>query len=236
MAVELHLPDLPEVPISLGPAAAGVTRQPTPWHLRLADLLSSYLPLLLMLLLALGTWWLVKNTAGPSTAPEDKALRPDPDYTMTTFTVERFAADGRLRVRLEGAQLRHFPQTDRIEIDGVRVRAIAPDGRVTLAQARRALSNGDGSEVQLIGGAEVTSSDASGQPMVVRSEFLHAFLVSQRLSTHLPVWVQRGATELRAAGLDYDHGAQRLDLKGPMRAVFPPAGARPVARPGLPPP
>ena len=235
MAVELHLPDLPEVPLSLGPAATAAPKLQLPWHLRLAELLTSYLPLLLMLLLALGTWWLVKNTAGPSLAPTDKLQRSDPDYTMTTFAVERFAADGRLKLRLEGAQLRHFPDTDRIEIDSVRLRAIALDGRVTLAHAERALSNGDGSEVQLIGGAEVTSEDASGQTLVIRSEFLHAFLVSERLRTHLPVWVQRGATEMRAAGLDYSHGNQRLDLTGPMRATFPPTGARPVVPSALPP-
>ena len=74
MAVELHLPDLPEVPLSLGPAGpppAPVARA-LPWHLRLRDLLSAYLPLLLMALLALSTWWLVKNT--PTLAP----CRPAP--------------------------------------------------------------------------------------------------------------------------------------------------------------
>jgi lipopolysaccharide export system protein LptC len=229
MAVELHLPDLPEVPLSLGPAAGPAAPRPLlPWYRRLAEQLVSYLPLLMMLLLALGTWWLVKNTVVPAPAKADKALRPDPDYTMDNFTVERFAADGRLKVRLEGGQLRHYPDTDRLEIDSVRVRAISPDGRITLAHAERALSNGDGSEVQLIGNAQVTSEDGSGQTMVVRSEFLHAFLVTERLSTHLPVWVQRGPMELRAGGLQYDHGLQRLELTGPMRATLPPrAGPSP---------
>jgi lipopolysaccharide export system protein LptC len=225
MAVELHLPDLPEVPLSLGvPATPAAPRPVLPWHRRMAEWLVAYLPLLMMLLIALGTWWLVKNTAVPSSGPVDKVLRLDPDYTMTAFTIERFAADGRLKVRLEGEQLRHYPDTDRIEIDAVRVRAISPGGRITLAHAERALSNGDGSEVQLIGNAQVTAEDAGGQTMVVRSQFLHAFLVTERLTTHLPVWVQRGATELRAGGLEYDHGQQRLDLKGPMRARFPPRG------------
>ena len=68
MSVELHLPDLPEVPISLGPAADAPPRAPTPWHLRLRDALSSYLPLLLMTLLALATWWLVQNSPRPEVA------------------------------------------------------------------------------------------------------------------------------------------------------------------------
>jgi len=53
MPVELHLPDLPEVPISLGPAPGAPQRRRKPWHLWLSDLLSTYLPLLLMAALAL---------------------------------------------------------------------------------------------------------------------------------------------------------------------------------------
>ncbi len=222
MSVELHLPDLPEVPITLGPAAGAPPRPPLPWHLRLRELLSAYLPLLLMALLALASWWLVKNAPRPAAVPESTVVRTEPDYTMTQFALERFGADGRLRLRIEGERLRHFPDTDRIEIDRAQIRAYAPDGRVTLATAQRALGNGDGSEIQLLGGAEVTAEDASGVPLVMRGEFLHAFLVTERVQTHLPVLVRHGATELKAAGLSYDHATRRLELKGPLRAVMAP--------------
>ncbi|MFO1270673.1 MAG: LPS export ABC transporter periplasmic protein LptC [Rubrivivax sp.] len=226
MPVELHLPDLPEVPISLGPPAyAGANRRRTPWHLRLRDLLSAYLPLLLMTLLALATWWLVRHTPSAGGAEEAPAGRIDPDYTMTQFAIERFDADGRLKVRIEGDRLRHFPATDRLEAEGVRIRALSPDGRVTLASAQRAISNGDGSEVQLVGGARVVSDDGSGVTLEMSGEFLHVFLVAERVRSHLPVQVKQGATELRAAGLEYDHGKRRLDLKGPLRAVFAPKAA-----------
>ena len=226
MAAELHLPDLPEVTLSLGPAP--VARRPAvlPWSLRLRDALSSYLPLLLMLLLALATWWLVKNSPKPPGAGADVAARVDPDYTMSGFALERFDAQGQLKLRLEGAQMRHFPATDRIEIESVKVRAIAPDGRVTLAHAERALSNGDGSELQLLGGAEVTSEDAAGVQLVMRSERLHAFLITERVTTNAPVWVQYGATQVRASSLDYDHVARKLDLGGPLRMTLPGKAAR----------
>ena len=107
-----------------------------------------------------------------------------------------------------------------IEIEGAVIRAIAPDGRVTLAHARRAIGNGDGSEVQLLGGAEVTSDSTGSTPVVMRSEFLHAFLVTERVQSNKPVQVQMGGTELRAAGIDYDHAARHLELKGPLRAVM----------------
>lgn len=220
MAVELHLPDLPDVPISLGPALrpGGPPRRPQPWHLRLREALSTYLPLLLMALLALATWWLVKHTPTLPAAPVSTELRRDPDYTMSEFAIERFDRGGRLRVRVDGERLRHYPDTGRYEIDRARIRAISPDGQVTLAVADRALANSDISELQLHGGASVTSTGARGQTLEMRSEFLHAFLVTERVLTHLPVQVTAGADTLQAAGLEYDHGQRRLDLKGRLRA------------------
>ena len=230
MAADLHIPDLPEVALSLGPAPAARRPAVLPWPLRLRDALLSYLPLLLMLLLALATWWLVKKSPKPPGASPEAATRIEPDYTMSGFALERFDAQGRLKLRLEGAQMRHFPATDRIEIEAVKVRAVAPDGRVTLAHAQRALSNSDGSEVQLLGGAEVTSEDAGGAPLVMRSEYLHAFLVTERVTTTAPVWVQFGATQVRGASLDYDHAARRLDLGGPMRMTAPGRVASPSGK------
>jgi lipopolysaccharide export system protein LptC len=229
MSVELHLPDLPEVPIKLGPVTqppGWVDRRRAPWHVRLRDLLAAYLPLLLMLVLALATWWLVKHTPVPGAPAESRAARSEPDYTMRQFAVERFDAGGRLVLRIEGAWLRHFPDTDRVEIEGAQIRAIAADGRVTLATAQRALGNGDGSELQLLGGAEVTSTDASGAPVWMKSEFLHAFLVTERVRTHRPVTVRYGSTEVNAAGLEYDNALRRLELKGPMKAVLAPREGR----------
>jgi lipopolysaccharide export system protein LptC len=47
------------------------------------------------------------------------------------------------------------------------------------------------------------------------------------VKSHLPVLVRQAGSELRAAGLDYDHAAQRLALKGPLRAQLTPKVTRP---------
>jgi lipopolysaccharide export system protein LptC len=217
MSVELHLPDLPEVPIALGPARGAAARPHPPWHLWLRSLLSAYLPLLLMALLALGTWWLVKHTPGAPESGAPLAPRLEPDYTMQDFAIVRFASDGHVNLRMQGDRLRHFPATDRVEIDEVRIHAIGDDGRVTDAAARRALVNGDASEVQLIGGAQVRSQLAGTDTLEIESEFLHAFLRFERVRSHLPVVVRHGASEIRAGGIDFDHLNQQLQLAAPVR-------------------
>ena len=219
---ELHLPDLPEVEVSLGAPVAAPQPRRGGLRMRLRELLGAYLPLVLMALLALGTWWLVKNTPRPSAGDDQSAVRSDPDYEMRDFAITRFAPDGRATVRIEGKWLRHFPDTDRIEIDSARVRAIAPDGRVTQAQAPRALANGDASEWQLSGGAKVVAQMRSGPPLEIDGEFLHVFVLTERVRSHLPVRVRQGDDEIRAGGIDVDNMAQSVYLHPPVRGLFSP--------------
>ena len=230
MALQLHLPDLSDGALALEPAQPLPPRPPQPWQQRLRELLATYLPVLLMLLLALGTWWLVKNTPPAEPPPAEHLPREEPDYTMHNFVVERFDKTGRLKLRMQGDQLRHYAATDFIEIDHARVRMVGEDGRVTLAQARRALANGDGSELQLIGDARVDSRGPNDEPIEFRGEFLHAFINTERVRSHLPVLVRRDGSEFRAAGMDYDHLSGVLQLQGKMSAVLQPqrAGSRPA--------
>lgn len=206
-------------PLDPPPPRVTPPRPRQPWHWYLGQLVSAYLPLLLMALLALGTWWLVQNTPRPDVPRDPVAVRHEPDYTMQGFTLERFGADGRMRVRVQGRQVRHYPDTDTLEIDGVTIRALSPDGSVTRAVAQRALSNGDATEVQLLGGAQVVRETADADMLLeFRSEFLHAFLDTERVRSHLPVQLRQGRSEIRVGSIEYDNLSQSLTLGAPVRA------------------
>lgn len=191
-----------------------------PWHWRVAETVSAYLPLLLMALLALATWWLVDNTPLPPVDRPAAAPRHEPDYTMQSFTLQRYDAAGRLVAQVEGEQLRHYPDDDTLEIDTVRLRAIGDDGSVTVATARRGLAKGDGSEVELLGGARVESVGGSRAPVQFEGERLRALIDEERVLSPLPVRAIIGNNEIRAAGLDYDRKTQQARLQGPMRGRF----------------
>jgi lipopolysaccharide export system protein LptC len=192
-----------------------------PWYRRALDTLSAYLPLLLMAGLAMGTWWLVKNTPSAEVARVARPPRHEPDYAMSEFMVRRFAANGTMRAQIEGDRMRHFPDTDTLEIDNPRIHAYGDDGRVTVATARQALSNRDGSEVQLSGGAHVVRQATPTQAAIeFRGEFLHYFQNTERVRSHLPVTVTQAGTEVRADSMAYDNLAGVLDFKGRLRAVI----------------
>ena len=224
--------DLPEVvsltaPAALSPPAAPVSAQRArqPWRWRVVEVLSSYLPLLMMAVLALGTWWLVKNTPVAGEVRVAAPLRHEPDYEMRNFAVQRFTPEGPLRAQIEGDAMRHYPDTDTLEIDNVRLRAVTPDGRVTLATARQAIANGAGTEVQLMGGAEIVrEATADDAAINFKGEFLHAFLDTERVRSHLPVTVTRGGTQVHAEGMEYSHLDRLIQFSGRMRASFSPKG------------
>lgn len=186
-----------------------------PWPMRLLDLVSAYLPLLTMALLAAGTWWLVRNAPSVEAPRVAVAPRHEADYVMTDFVVQRFGSDGALRTEIEGQRLRHFPDNDTIEVDEARIRAVGSDGVATLASARKALANGDGSELQLLGDAHVVRpAQGKEEQIEFRGEFLEAFRNVEQLRSHLPVVVTQGRSVLRAEGMEYDNLSRVVELKG----------------------
>ncbi len=194
-----------------------------PFYARVFDLATAYLPLLLMAVLAAGTWWLVRNAPDVDAVRAAPALRHDPDYVMTRFTVQRFGPDGALRTQIEGDVLRHYPDDDTLEIDGARIRAVGDNGAITLATAKRALSNGDGSEVQLRGDAHVQRpATAKDEAIEFRSEFLQAFRNIEQVRSNVPVVVTQGTSVVHAAGMNYDNLARVIDFVGPANGNFMP--------------
>jgi lipopolysaccharide export system protein LptC len=231
--LELNLPDLPEVPIRLGADGPdGVVPRPArplkpAWSVRLRETLTAYLPLLLMVGLALGTWWLVRQAPSAEPARAKAVLRGEPDYTLRGFTLERFAADGRLRVTLDGQQLHHFPEDDRIEIEALRLRLSDAQGRPVEATAHQANTDGRASDIRLLGGAQLRGWTSDGQPLTLESETLHVGTEPLRVHTDRPVTVRAGQSTLQAGGLVWDGAARVLELRPPIRAVLE-VGRRPA--------
>lgn len=196
------------------------------------DQVSIYLPIILMGLMALGTYWLARNTPVFGLPEVARPARHDPDYYMRDFSVKTFDAAGKLKSEVLGSEARHYPDTDTLEIDSPRIRSFNANGDLTLATARRALTNADGSEVQLIGNAVVTREAIAGAAgratpkLQIEGEFLHAFLTTERVKSHKPVVLTRGGDRFSADSLNFDNVGRVLDLEGRVRGTLVPAGKR----------
>lgn len=189
------------------------------------DRVSIYLPVILMGLLALGTYWLARNTPTFSSPGVERAPTHEPDYFLRNFSVKSFDAAGRLKTEIHGAEARHYPDTDTTEIDNPRIRSYNQKGALTVATAKRALSNADGTEVQLMGDAVVTRTtfDAAGkpqEPMEIRGEFLHAFMDTEQVRSNQPVKLTRGDDVFVGDSMVYDNLDRVLVLEGRVRGTL----------------
>jgi lipopolysaccharide export system protein LptC len=200
------------------------------------DRVTIYLPIILTAALALGTYWLVRNAPKLLEPTAKEAPTHEPDFFMRGFVIKNFLPNGELRSELFGNEGRHYPDTDTMEVDQVRLRSVSPEGLTTRATANRGLSNGDGSEIQLFGNAIVVREaavSADGRPMPrleFRGEFLHAFLDTERVKSHKPVTLIRGTDQFTADSLDYDNLTGVANLQGRVRGLLMPSATTPGAK------
>ena len=195
---------------------------------RVWDRLAVYLPLLLMGLMAMTTYWLVRNTPVMGEAELEDVPRHVPDYFMRDFSVKVFGEDGKLKSEMVGTEGRHFPDTDTLEIDQPRIRILGAEGRVTTAVAARGLINADGSEAQLFDKAVVVrEASTTAEGIVIprselQSDFLHLFANTEQVRSHLPVVLVRGAGDRFTAeqGMDYDNLGRVMQLSGRVRGTL----------------
>ena len=214
---------LPSPPIS-GPTARPPERRSRRW----ADQLTVYLPVLLMGLLALASYWLLRATPPP---PEPEVARPvssEPDYFMRGFSVKVFDANGVLINEVFGREARHRPDSNTLEVDQARIRVVGDDGVVTTASARSVVSNGARTEFLLEGDAVVVREGrtlANGSPspkLEFRGDQLRVFTDPQRLVSDLPVTVLRGNDKLQSDTLDYVGADQVALMRGRVKVRLSP--------------
>ena len=193
---------------------------------------SVYLPIILMGLMAMGTYWLARNTPSLGTVESPRAEVHEPDNLMRRFSIKTFDPAGRLKSEVFGTEARHYPDTDTVEIDQPRIRSFNVRGELTVATARLGVSNADGTEVQLIGDAVVTREAVKGKDgntrprLQFRGEFLHAYLDSERVASHKPVELTRGENRFTAESLEYDNLEQVMNLRGRVRGTLVPDSPR----------
>ncbi|MBU2287452.1 MAG: LPS export ABC transporter periplasmic protein LptC, partial [Gammaproteobacteria bacterium] len=184
------------------------------------DRVTIYLPVILTAALALGTYWLVRNAPSMPEPVAKQAPKHEPDFFMRDFVVKNFLPNGELSSEVFGKEGRHFPDNDTLEVDEVRWRSISPEGLTIRATADRGLSNGDGSEIQLFGNAVVirdAATSASGKALPrleFRGDFLHAYTATERVKSHKPVTLKRGADQFTADSMDYDILSGVINLRG----------------------
>ncbi len=190
---------------------------------KLRDRLSLYLPLLVMLVLALASWWLVRSMPDLWSAPKDKVVRKDPDYNLRQFVVKVFDAQGSLVREVMGDEGHHFPETDELHIQKVTFKARTDTGQHLNAVGRTGIATGDGERVTLLGDARAVREASKDLPRIeLRGEKITALLKEEKLLSSDPVQITRGADVFTANNMDFDIQSGQYQLSGRVRGTLAP--------------
>ena len=193
------------------------------WLRRLIDRLSLYLPLILMAVLALSSWWLVRSMPEMLYADENKPVRKEPDYRLEKFWVKSFDATGRMTREVGGDAGRHYPHVDELHIDKVRIYAESEKNVKMNAKAETGVATGDGERITLIGQAvAVREADAQAPRTELRGERLLALPKEERLLSSDPVHITRERDVFTAQTLNFNSKTGEYLLEGRVRGMLAP--------------
>jgi len=200
-------------------------RAAAPWGRQLRrgwDRLSIYLPVVLMGLLALGSYWLLRATPEPELPVAERPPQHEPDYFMRGFAVRSFAPDGSLRSEVRGTEARHYPDTNSTEIDQARIRSQQPGSPLTTATAQRVTSNADQTEFVLRGNAVVVreAAGANRPRLSFQGEHLQVLTDTRRVLSEKPVLLLRGRDQIQANSLDFQDNTGVAVLQGRVVATL----------------
>jgi len=188
----------------------------------------AYLPMIMLAALFLFSVWLVRSVPRqesfqPSAPPSHTA-----DYDFQNFTLKSFEMNGKLKSSIHGVFAQHFQDTMNTEIKQPFVLIYSKD-RVTSVRGKKAFVNEDGSQIQFMGQTLLKRDDVHPveDDMQISGEFLHFFVNTDTLVSHLPVNIVRGKNRFKADHLDADNVNQVYQLKGRVHATLVPAPEKP---------
>lgn len=178
-------------------------------------------PLLLLLALALLSFWLERTLQEEQKPPSLR--RHDPDFRVENFKLSKFNAAGALESTLAAARMAHFPDDDSTELLAPRIVHARPDElRLTLSAERGTLSP-NGEEVFLNGDVQVLREAGAGQPEArMRTSFLHLVSARSLMRTDREITITEPERQLSARGMEYYNETRQLFLREQVRGRFAP--------------
>jgi lipopolysaccharide export system protein LptC len=193
---------------------------------------SIYLPVVLMALLAMGSYWLVKATPDAPAQAAQRAPIHEPDTYMRQFSVRTYGPGGALKNEVFGLEARHYPDDGTMEIDQARIRSFNAEGALTTATAKLVRANAERTEYLMDGNALVVRDEvtlATGRTLErleFRGEQVRLFSEADRVVSDRPVVMTRGRDTIHANALDYNNKDRVALLTGRVRAQLMPGPRR----------
>jgi lipopolysaccharide export system protein LptC len=179
---------------------------------------SRLFPLVLMLALALLTFWLERTSRIDQTHPSQR--RHDPDYIVHNFKIVAYGLTGVAESTLTARKMVHYPDDDSTELDAPRVLQTKPGQAPMTVTAERGALSQDGEDTFLYDNVLLVRTAATQPELRMQTSFLHIVRARSLVRTDRDVAMREEGRYLTGRGLEYDNGTQVLKLHDRVRGRF----------------
>jgi len=176
-------------------------------------------PLVLMLVLALLSFWL-ERTAREAPARSGQQ-RHDPDYSVEQFTITDFSRAGAPESTLSAARMVHYPDDESTALVAPRLVQAKPQQPRLILSADRGMLSRDGEDLFLNDNV-VLLREAAGESGASRMQtsFLHVVRARSLVRTDREVTITERGRTLAGLGMEYDNVSRQLTLQAQVRGSF----------------
>lgn len=179
------------------------------------------LTLAFMLLLAGGSFWLLKQAQQPEQATTRQGSQGLPDYTMHQFRYISTGERGTSDYLVEGDVLSHYPDSNETIVQAFRMTRYDPNRPSMTLSSDSAKSSADRSEFRLYDNVVLRRpGGGNSDTLVVTSDYMLVLTKQELVKTDRPVQAQQGTTILKGTGMVADSKQQTLALHSAVSATY----------------
>ena len=186
--------------------------------------IGAVLPLAILLLLAMLTFWLDRTVELNSTKTASP-LTHEPDYVVDNFVIKRLSDAGAPRYLLSSKRMLHFPDDDSSHLELPKLVQGQPGQTETRVTAKRGVVSADGKEVKLYESVELFKAgektpQSQTSDMRVRTEYLRVVPDEDKADTPQRVVIEQGKTVLSGTGMAFDNRYRKIELQSAVTGTF----------------
>ncbi len=184
--------------------------------------LQGWLPLLPLIVLLAGTYWLNQQVLPLQPHPDYRA-RHDPDYIVNSFSATMLDERGAPHFLVAAQKMQHFPDDDTTYLDEPRLTYPYLNQPPVHVSATRGEVSHNGDEIFLRDAVRIVREASTTQSeMVVTTSYLHAVPDRDIADTDQPITLIDARTEVNAVGMQLDTKTRELKLLSHVKGEYEP--------------
>jgi len=175
-------------------------------------------PLLPLLLLLAGTYWLNQQVQ-PLPPADDGSKRHDPDFIVSNFSATTLNKQGTPHFQISARQMVHYPDDDSTHLEDLQLSSLNADRPDMHASSKRGEISSKGDEVYLRDEVKlVRASSVAQSEMTFATPYLHVTPERELAETDQAVTVTDAHSSFSAVGMRFDNNARTIKLLAQVRS------------------